>query len=580
MKKGFTSQKATPQGVLPGISWFLNKALLLFLLVSGMAFLTGQAWGQTFTTPGTHYVTVASGQTVTLEAWGGGGAGGGAISPSGMMGLIEGAHCGAGGGGGAYASYVYTNSTPSTVTLVITVGTGGTANSGAAGGNGGYSSVQVDAGGGPGAAVVQADGGSGGNANTSGGTPTGGIAGNGSIGTIVSGSNGGNGATGWTTSTGAGGNGGNGGAGGPGFDGFGVTQDGNPGTQPGGGGSGSRASIANPGTTTGGGGGDGQVVVTLGAVSCTNGFLTLVTAGTDNQSLCGAGAITPIEYVISGGATGVEVTGISFTGIIASFDSPTQTLTLTGTASGTINYTVTTIGTASPCTNATMTGTITVNEIPEVSIDEENLCVGSTTNVYPATGGTWSTSDSDVATVVDGLVTAINPGVATLTYLEDVTYCSNTLQVWVWDPATITLTSGDDEQVVCETFAIDPIVYTYGGGATTATFETDVVGIDAVIDVVSKTITISGIPENIGTYTVTAWMPDSPCPPVSMTGEITMIPTPTLELTAGENIQTICQDTEIGPITYTFGGGAISASVSFGPGLESHDGTVSGTTIT
>jgi hypothetical protein len=331
-------------------------------------------------------------------------------------------------------------------------------------------------------------------------------------------------------------------------------------------------------------GGTGNDVVLTVTNTCQSGTLTLTsTTGTDNQVLCGTGPIQAIQYQVGGGATSVEVTGLA-TSFTVNFSSSTNLLTIEGFAPvGVYNYTVTTLGAEDPCVNATMTGTITVNEIPEVSIDDENLCVGSTTNVDPATGGAWSTSDSDVATVVDGLVTAINPGVATLTFVDETTSCSNSLQVWVWDPATITLTSGDDAPVACEDgLAITPIVYTYGGDAVTATFDPGVTGLTGDIDVVSKTITITGTLVASGTFTVTAWDAVSPCPAVSLTGYGTVIPVPVLYLdgAGGSNSQTICQDTPIVDISYIFGGGATGVDIVLGTGLESLSATVSGTTAT
>ncbi len=55
------------------------------------------------------------------------------------------------------------------------------------------------------------------------------------------------------------------------------------------------------------------------------------------------------------------------------------------------------------------------------------VCAGSTANVTPATGGTWSSSNSAVATVTNGgVVTGVSGGTVTLTFTETSTGCQYT----------------------------------------------------------------------------------------------------------------------------------------------------------
>ena len=60
------------------------------------------------------------------------------------------------------------------------------------------------------------------------------------------------------------------------------------------------------------------------------------------------------------------------------------------------------------------------------------LCAGATANLTPSTGGTWSTSNSSVATVTNGgVVTGVAAGTTTLTFTDTTTGCSNSIGVTV-----------------------------------------------------------------------------------------------------------------------------------------------------
>jgi large repetitive protein len=58
------------------------------------------------------------------------------------------------------------------------------------------------------------------------------------------------------------------------------------------------------------------------------------------------------------------------------------------------------------------------------------VCVGSTTNVTPISGGTWSSSNTGMATITEaGVVTGVSAGNVTLTYTSSSTGCSATWTV-------------------------------------------------------------------------------------------------------------------------------------------------------
>ena len=259
----------------PGRSNGWKHLVLLFMFMVTMLGSYAQTSGVPYTTTGNGTWTCPAGVTsVTVQCWGGGGAGGGCAYASGTYSY----EVGGGGAGGSYISYTV-SVTPGNV-YNFTVGAGGTGVAGtsttAGNGNAGGSTYfgNTTAGSSAGASVL-ATGGAGGNGAMGLGISTNKVATNA---TAVSGSTsgnlpssgyisnlaGGNGsaATGGTSpASGAGGTGANGGgAGGAAVSGFpGSTTAGAAGTAPGGGGSGANNKTA---AGTGGAGGKGQIELT------------------------------------------------------------------------------------------------------------------------------------------------------------------------------------------------------------------------------------------------------------------------------------------------------------------------------
>jgi len=265
-----------------------------FMLAAGSI----DAQTQTYTANGTF--TVPAGVTsVQVEAWGGGGAGGG------VDGVNWQNRAGGGGGGGAYVKNTSVVVTPGSA-ISVTVGAGGLGVSAADGGNGGNSSFggSVTANGGKGGKVgyFWAQYGAGG-ASTA-GTHSGGAGAAGASG----GSGGGGGGAG---STGNGGNasgttGGTGGTGGGGTGANGRTSngDGSDATALSAGGGGGRSNASNT-DRIGGDGFRGQIKVTYTCVSysltATSGTTPIcASAGTSVISLTGTAATLPVgDYVVT-----------------------------------------------------------------------------------------------------------------------------------------------------------------------------------------------------------------------------------------------------------------------------------------
>ncbi|QPH38867.1 Ig-like domain-containing protein [Pedobacter endophyticus] len=130
------------------------------------------------------------------------------------------------------------------------------------------------------------------------------------------------------------------------------------------------------------------------------------------QQIC-AGNTTTFTSTHSGGTWSVDHTGV------ATIDASTGVIT--GIAAGTATITYTMAGTGG-CGDATATRMVTVTSPPMAGTlsGTQTVCSGSTTmfSSNGDLGGTWSTSDSGVATVnaSTGAITGISAGMATITY--------------------------------------------------------------------------------------------------------------------------------------------------------------------
>ena len=127
----------------------------------------------------------------------------------------------------------------------------------------------------------------------------------------------------------------------------------------------------------------------------------------------------------------------------------------------------------------------------------------------------------------------------------------------------MTSSAGTNSQTVCINSAISTITYDFGGTATGAV----VTGLPAGLTytVVGNTVSITGSPTTLTgspfTYTVTTT--GGACGTPSLTGTLTVQPLATLALSSpsATTNQTVCINTPITTIEYTFGGTATGASV-------------------
>ena len=130
-----------------------------------------------------------------------------------------------------------------------------------------------------------------------------------------------------------------------------------------------------------------------------------------NQNIC-IGGTTTFSSTVTGGSWTSSNTSI------ATVNATTGVVTGVTAGTATITYTVTGTG---GCADATATRTVTVTAPPSAGTlsGNQSICVGgSTTFVSTVTGGSWSSSNTGVATinVNTGAISGVAAGTATMTY--------------------------------------------------------------------------------------------------------------------------------------------------------------------
>lgn len=178
------------------------------------------------------------------------------------------------------------------------------------------------------------------------------------------------------------------------------------------------ASIDNGGVITGVSVGSATFTYTSTSTGCISNPSSTVTVSTrPSASISGSTSLcigTTSTLIPSSGGVWV-----SSNPAVASVDGSGV---VTGLSNGIAHFTFTqyTTGCSSDATN-----NIIVNEKPIVSITgATSVCLGFSTTISPTTGGTWVSSNTNVATVTNsGVVTGIAPGTATFVYTLNATNC-------------------------------------------------------------------------------------------------------------------------------------------------------------
>jgi len=152
-----------------------------------------------------------------------------------------------------------------------------------------------------------------------------------------------------------------------------------------------------------------KTITAAAATICSGSSTNINIAASDNG----------VSYQLRNNATNANI-GSPVVGTGGTISLSTGALTSTTTFN---IYATTTDGCSFQLTN---TATVTVNALPAVTAPA-SVCVGSTATLSPTTGGTWSSSNTAVATVTNaGVISGVAAGTATFTFTQTSTGCSAT----------------------------------------------------------------------------------------------------------------------------------------------------------
>ncbi|RYZ54062.1 MAG: hypothetical protein EOP49_05945, partial [Sphingobacteriales bacterium] len=287
-----------------------------------------------------------------------------------------------------------------------------------------------------------------------------------------------------------------------------------------------------------------------------NGTISLTSPGVDNQTVCISNSITPVTYLIGGGATGASIVAGSLpAGVTGTFSSGVFTISGTPTVSGTFNYTVRANG---PCIQPTLSGVLVVDANSTINLSSgagthnRTVCIntampsiiwtvgggatGATVTGLPA-GVSATYNSANKQFTISGTPTVNGSFPYTVTTTGPCVNTSATGTITVNQDATIVLTSaaGSNLQAVCVSQqAITPITYLIGGGGTGATVSGLPAGVTGSYNAGTKIFTISGTPTASGTfsYSVTT---TGPCLKPALGGTITVNARPVANAITGVN---------------------------------------------
>jgi hypothetical protein len=297
----------------------------------------------------------------------------------------------------------------------------------------------------------------------------------------------------------------------------------------------------------------------------------------------------------------------SVTGVTASYSastaSPTQNITFTSAGTATVTVYATNNG---QCNSGTVSASVTVYAASVAGTITQNpasgggVCRGNNVS-YTLSGQTgsinswyyqWNTTSGAYTTWSSSAnpynwTSSLNP--PSILYViaqvqNGVCPAVNTspVNITVYNQQTLSLTGGSASPSLCKSTILGTnTVYTFGGGATSASITSGGVPSGMTGAVSGSTFVISGTPTVSGSfpYTVTTSGTGS-CSPQSLSGTITVYATQTMSLTGGSANPSFCQSTTLSPNTvYTFGGGATSASITSGSLPSGMTGAVSGSTF-
>ncbi len=182
-------------------------------------------------------------------------------------------------------------------------------------------------------------------------------------------------------------------------------------------------------------------------VGLTSGVVSGITVGTSNITFTILGTGCYRSKVVTVNPVPGPLTGLTYTCV---GNYTTLTPTSTGGVWSSSNLTIATVGSTTGIVNGLSAGGanisytlptgcvasafVVVNPLPSAIVGTTQICMGSSTTFTNATPfGTWSSNNTSIATVnaTSGVVTAVSPGIVTVSYTLLATGCYITTQVTV-----------------------------------------------------------------------------------------------------------------------------------------------------
>jgi hypothetical protein len=337
-----------------------------------------------------------------------------------------------------------------------------------------------------------------------------------------------------------------------------------------------------------------------------------LSSGSVNQTKCEGDNIVDIVFNLVGGTINPGVTGLP-TGVNYFYDSLNNTLTISGTLDSSnpndnYNYTVTASGSSGVCSTS-VDGVLTISRddvLTPVSDISQTACEGEQIDTirYDYAGGAigvtvdWNI-DGLPSTTPTGLIINNNAGILTIsgtpsdniTSSTELEYTVTTINsgctpatsytgvITILPKPQLILNSGPSNQIKCEGESITDVVIDVTQGANNAviTWDLQPPGINTQYDSTTKQFTISGKPTGINedttyNFSIKGMNSIAGCESEAFTGSLTVLNGHDLQPVSGSSSvnRTLCEGEELTfPISYEFGGGALSARVlGLPPGIN------------
>jgi hypothetical protein len=337
-----------------------------------------------------------------------------------------------------------------------------------------------------------------------------------------------------------------------------------------------------------------------------------LSSGSVNQTKCEGDNIVDIVFNLVGGTINPGVTGLP-TGVNYFYDSLNNTLTISGTLDSSnpndnYNYTVTASGSSGVCSTS-VDGVLTISRddvLTPVSDISQTACEGEQIDTirYDYAGGAigvtvdWNI-DGLPSTTPTGLIINNNAGILTIsgtpsdniTSSTELEYTVTTINsgctpatsytgvITILPKPQLILNSGPSNQIKCEGESITDVVIDVTQGANNAviTWDLQPPGINTQYDSTTKQFTISGTPTGINedttyNFSIKGMNSIAGCESEAFTGSLTVLNGHDLQPVSGSSSvnRTLCEGEELTfPISYEFGGGALSARVlGLPPGIN------------